>query len=244
MENIDLDKEARHGLTERAKTRMCSVGGVGTGNVLKIENRFFITTCRHVADIYFKQQRPYIILYGNERVNIEKLQYIARTENKYDIAIIEVVEDRKMQAWYERDDFELIDDFRACSFEKTNFFVCGFPEHLSYENEKGIFRMWMSYMTLPHDEKKATEDFIFGKYPMDRDDLVTYEGLRTKLPRAPGLSGAFIYKVSQFTGGKDELWSPAHAKVIAMQTSWNTKNWIKGTNIKHMISLLDKALST
>ncbi|MCH8068521.1 MAG: hypothetical protein IID16_04510, partial [Candidatus Marinimicrobia bacterium] len=99
MENIDLDKEARHGLTERAKTRMCSVGGVGTGNVLKIENRFFITTCRHVADIYFKQQRPYIILYGNERVNIEKLQYIARTENKYDIAIIEVVEDRKMQAW-------------------------------------------------------------------------------------------------------------------------------------------------
>ena len=244
MENIDLDKEATHGFTERTKARMCSVGGVGTGNVLKIENRFLIITCCHVADIYFEQKRPYIILYGNKRIKTEKLQYIARTENKYDIAIIEVVEDCTIQTWYERVDFELIDDFGAYSFEKTNLFVCGFPEHLSYENEKGIFRMWMSYTTLPHDEKKATEDFIFGKYPMDKDNLVTYNGLRTKLPRAPGLSGAFIYKVSQFTGDMDELWTPAHAKVIAIQTSWNTKSWIKGTNIKHMFSLLDKALST
>ena len=55
MQNIDLDKEARHGLTERAGARMCSVGGVGTGNVLKIDDRLLIVTCRHVSDFYLQQ---------------------------------------------------------------------------------------------------------------------------------------------------------------------------------------------
>jgi len=241
---INIDNEIRHGLAERAKTRICFVGGVGTGNVLNIGNRFFITTCRHVADIYFQKQLPYIILYGNKRINTENLQYTARTEKKYDIAIIEVLEEHTMQAWYEKDDFELIDDFSPYLFEKTNLFVCGFPEDLKDENEEGIFHSWMSYMTILHEKKITTEDFIFGKYPMNRDDLVTYEGSRTHLPTALGLSGAFIYKVNQYAGDKDEIWTPAYAKVIAMQTSWNEKNWIKGTNIKHLFALFDKALLT
>ena len=56
---------------------------------------------------------------------------MARTEKQYDTAIIEGVEDRELHAWYERDDFELIEDFTVYSFEKTNLFVCGFPDHLS-----------------------------------------------------------------------------------------------------------------
>jgi hypothetical protein len=142
---------------------------------------------------------------------------------------------------YNLDDFEVISDISDHSFEDTNLFICGFPSHLRYEKEEGNYNVWISYMTLPDEDVSHTEDFVYARYQIGQEDNVTSDGLRTLLPNAPGLSGAFVLKVMPFDCSMPELWNPSvNSRIIAMQISWNKRTWIKASNIKQLLGLLDQ----
>ena len=220
------------------------MGSLGTGNLLRHDNRLFIATCLHVAEKYFRLKRPYVILRGNTRIHTEELELVSRTNDQIDMALIRIAGAYSSVAAYEPDDFEIIQDFSKYSFEEANLFLCGFPEHLSFEREDGYHHVWMSYMTLPDDGASHTEDFIYASYEMKKDDNVTSDGLRTLLPKAPGISGSFVLKVTPFDVNSPQLWTPSMAKVIAMQVSWNQKTWIKASNIKHLFGLLNRSNGT
>jgi len=102
-----LEKEVRHTLGEYAKSRMCSMSGIGTGNLVRFEQRLYIATCRHVADAYFHHNRPYIVLRGNTRIHSDQLEYVVRTNKQIDIALIEVKSEHPHLTAYELDNFEI-----------------------------------------------------------------------------------------------------------------------------------------
>ncbi len=241
-----LDRQARRALNQRVKSRICYVvQGVGTGNLLRYDGRVFIATCKHVADAFFRVQRGYIILQGNTRIYANKLRYADphKTDDETDIAILEVIDEHVLpDAYkaYEVDDFELIDDFSAYSFDNTNLMVCGYPSQLKDARKNGVYNMPMSYHTIPYSKKASDEDFLYCAYPMELENIKTSSGSKIKLPRAPGLSGSFVLKVTRYLGEQEKIWTPNLAKVIAMQIAWDFKNYLKCSNIKLMFALLDK----
>jgi len=60
------------------------------------------------------------------------------------------------------------------------------------------------------------------------------------LPAALGLSGSFILKMRQFEGPKTQMWLPSFTKIIAVQQSWDKKSFVKGSNAKHVLTLLQE----
>jgi len=98
----------------------------------------------------------------------------------------------------------------------------------------------MSYMTIKSKNRKSEENFIYLDYEVKKEQKIIHEKeIKSLLPKAPGLSGAFIFKLDRFEGGKNELWHPSFAKAIAVQSSWDEKSWIKGSNIKYLYQLLN-----
>ncbi len=238
---VQLDRQTRHALNLWVKSRSCYVRAIGTGNLLRYDGRVFIATCRHVADEFFQMQSGrYIILQKNKRIYDKQLRYAAFTDDETDIGIIEVIGECELPAAYEFKDFELIDDFSAYSFDNTNLVVCGYPSQLKDERENGVYNMPMSYHTIPYSKKPSDKDFLYCAYPMELENIETSSGSKIKLPRAPGLSGSFVLKVTRYLGEQEKIWTPNLAKVIAMQIKWDFKNYLKGSNIKHMFTLLDK----
>ncbi len=236
-----VERETRRALTEFASTRICSVGGEGTGNLIRHGGNLYVATCKHVADYYFKHKRPYIFNRENSRVISDNIEYAGCTDDRIDIALLKLVTDPGWQA-YELNDLEPIEDFSTHSFDRTNLLIVGLPAGLSYSTDIGRYHRSLSYLTIP-DSQAGSSDFLFAQYSPDRD-LLTGDGLSIRLPPANGLSGAFILRVRPFTGDDASLWSPEEAKVVAIQVSWNKKTWIKGSSVTHLFSLLEQSRTT
>ena len=243
-ENIDLDSLAQTAMTERIRSRLCSVGGIGTGNLVYFQGRRFIVTCRHVADSFFSGNGPYVILRDNQRIQRTDVEYVDRTNDEIDTAIIEILDDELECEFFEERDLKVIDDFSEYPLDEVNLLFCGFPSHLSRETEQGIGHMWMSYMTLVSEERQPSENFLYCSYEMEEPVNLNKEDVKTKLPRAPGLSGAFMLEVAPHEGDQADLWSPDDVKVIALQRSWDRHSWVKGVNVKHAVKLMENEVST
>ena len=70
-----IGKYARDSLINYARERMCIIGGIGTGNLLKLDNKLFIITCRHVTDLFFNHKQLVITLKSNKKIEQENLYY-------------------------------------------------------------------------------------------------------------------------------------------------------------------------
>ena len=191
----DLEYQARHALTEFARSRTCSLGGIGAGNVLRVRDRAFIVTAKHVADEFYRLKRPRIIFYHNYKVLSEQLEYICSTDDNLDIALITVNNLNAEVVSYGYEDFDFIDDFRTYNFDRVTLQVCGFPKQLQRKSETNLFYSWMSYRTTPCPHPPATKDFLFCHYPMNSPVQDSRAGDEVVLPSAPGLSGGFILKM-------------------------------------------------
>jgi hypothetical protein len=237
----ELEYQAWHGLTEYAKARTCSLGGVGTGNVVRLNGHTFIVTARHVADTFYELKRPQVIFHRNLKIASRQTTYSAKTDDTLDIALIALRDlDAEVSA-YEDDDFEFIDDFERYDFNGVNLQVCGFPEQLQQATKKDLFYSWMSYVTVVCSDPSATRDFLFCHYPMEFSVQDSRRLDKVALPAARGLSGAFILKVRPHDSDSPEIWSPTAAKVIAIQIAWNKRSYIKCSNICHLTTLLHEA---
>ena len=235
-----LNNKVHNAITERVRTRICEIGD-STGNIIKYDGKVYIVTCRHVADYFFKEDKSYIPLKNGNRIPFNQLKYSACTNIDLDIALIEVIDNDFIHEYYENHDFEIINDFGQYDFSKIYFFICGFPEQLSINKGTTKKIVYFSYGANISNDLPSNEDFIYLHY---KQESVTTEDLLTKLPPAPGLSGAFILKVKTFEGRQTDIWQPSFAKIIAIQTSWNKKDRLKATNIKHLFKLLKKTKST
>ncbi len=237
----DLEYQARHSFTEYARSRTCSLGGVGTGNVLRVHGRTFIVTAKHVAASFYELKRPRAIFHRNHKVPSQRLEYVSSTDDNLDIALIAVHDLNAEVVAYEYNDFEFINDFGAYSFDRVNLQVCGFPEQLQHETESALFYSWMSYTTIPCSYPPPTKDFLYCHYPMASPVQKSSTGDNLALPAAPGLSGAFILKMQGYVDSSTPIWSPTAAKVIAIQIEWDKKNYIKCSNIINLKPMLDDA---
>jgi hypothetical protein len=142
---------------------------------------------------------------------------------------------------YDYDDFEFIDDFERYDFNGVNLQVFGFPEQLQEEAENGLFYSWMSYVTVVCSNPSPTRDFLFCRYPMESPVRDSRRLDKTALPAARGLSGAFILMVRPHDGDSPAIWTPTAAKIVAIQTAWNKRSYIKSSNITHLKTLLGEA---
>lgn len=238
----ELTREAEKGLANYIKARTCCIPGIGTGNIVRAQGRTFIATCRHVADYYFSLDKPYVVLFKNERIPKARLNYIVATKKEIDIALIEVVGDTPQALAYELDSFEIIENFSSYPLDKDDLWLIGFPGELRVEDEHGNWNYWMRYSTIPYEHKPSSEDFLFLSYPIGaKKVLESTTGAPTELPEAPGLSGSFILKIVPFDVRSADLWAPSLAKVIAMQIAWDEQNFLVCSNIKHLFELLEYA---
>ena len=224
--------------TEFARSRTCSLGGIGTGALLRVRDRAFILTAKHVADGFYKLKRPRIICRHNYKILSQQLRYVSSTDDRLDIALIAVNDLNAEVVSYGYDDLEFIDDFRTYNFDRVNLQVCGFPEQLQRKSETDLFYSWMRYTTTPCLDPPATKDFLFCHYRMCSPVRDSHTGDKVTLPAAYGLSGAFVLKIPAQADQSEAIWSPTAAKVIAIQIAWDKKNYIKCSNIVHVKPML------
>ena len=237
----ELEYQARHSLSEYAKARTCSLGGVGTGNVVRVNGEAFVVTAKHVADTFYELKRPQIIFHHNVKIASRQTSYSARTDDTLDIALIALHDlDAEVPA-YDYDDFEFIDDFQKYDFNGVDLQVFGFPEQLQHETESDLFYSWMSYVTIICSDPPPTSDFLFCQYPMETPVQDSRRLDKAPLPAARGLSGAFILKVRSHDSRSSAVWSPTAAKIIAIQIAWDKRSYIRCSNIAHFKTLLHQA---
>lgn len=237
--NFDqIENTMKTALMERSKLRTCYIND-STGNLLSYNNKKYIITCRHVADDFFNKKMPYVLLRDNKKIYTKNLIYQSRTNGELDIAIIEIIGHDEINYLYTKEDFEIIDDFSQNLNKKISYFIFGYPFQLKYEDNGKEIILWMSYLTVKNMLVLSTKDFIYLDYQRESEkNIIVEKGLKTILPKASGLSGAFIFKIEQFKEDKSILWLPSIAKIVAIQSGWNEKSWLKGSNTKHLFELL------
>jgi hypothetical protein len=231
-----LDNVTHTALIERMKQKICLLNDA-VGNLFKFNNKLFIVTCKHVADGFFHQNNPYIILRDNTRIYSENLKYVASSNDSIDIALIEILNRKQINEYFETFDLQIIEDFNNSELENSVFFIFGFPKQLHFSKDEKEYIPWMSYMTIKSKNVKSDTDFLYLDYDRNSEKNILIEKeLKTILPKAPGLSGALIFRIDRIDN--KEIWHPSLAKAIAIQSTWNGENWIKGSNIKCLNQLL------
>ena len=235
----EIENSMKSALMERSKIRSCFINE-STGNLFGYNDKKYIITCRHVADDFFMNKKQYVLLRDNKKIFKDELKYFARTNEHIDIAVIEILKQDDVTNYYTIEDFELINDFNQAGIEETSYFIFGYPAQLTFEKDTREFILWMSYLTTKSESISSTTDFLYLDYTRESEkNIITEKGIKTILPKAGGLSGAFIFKVESFKEQKEKLWLPSVAKIVAIQSSWKT-NWLKGCNTKYLFELLDR----
>ena len=172
MEDKLLKDVVHHAIQERIKPRCCAISDA-TGNILKYKNKFYIITCKHVADYFFNRnnQNNYVILRDNSRIYSDKLKYIAATDNKIDadIALIEILDASHIEDYFEECDLQIVNDFKDTNSEYSFFFIFGFPEQLYFYKDNKQYIPHFSYGTNKSTIRNSDENFIYLEYIMNKE---------------------------------------------------------------------------
>lgn len=212
---------------------------IGTGNFLKVAQNYFILTCKHVADIFFTSRVATAINIDGQKISQKELDYIDKANDVIDFALIKAPNDNsKVKDFYELSDFNLIENFNKYKFQKEDLYLTGMNGELAKKKNDGFMLVPFSYMATPYnDNKESTEDFLYIDYPNSPSEIITtYD--KGILPYAGGLSGSFIFKTKGFIKG--EFWTASrNSKIIAMQTATSRGKYLKCSNIKHLLEMLE-----
>ena len=236
--HLNIDDFKRQSLIEYAKSKTCIVGGIGTGNLVLINDKIYIVTCQHVAKEFFKNNRSVVTLYSNKKLKQSELKYISNSE-LYDIALIEILVQIGSEQFYELTDFIFIDDFAKYNFEQSDIHLLGFPFEFRIEDNLNIARYWFSYLSIPM-LNKTEKDFLYCDYPLNKNSTYFESNYNTKLPSAPGLSGSFVQIISNPNYKEEDIWSINFVKVVAMQIAWDEKSYLKCVNINQLKYLINQ----
>jgi hypothetical protein len=95
--------------------------------------------------------------------------------------------------------------------------------------------------------------FVIGAFPyLTRTRVKNYDGSAAhdlyleyvsnenpasgrKLPKAPGMSGCGMWLINSRS---DALWTPEHARLVAVQRSWREGEYLRGTLIRHWLEMM------
>lgn len=166
-----LDNVTHMALIERMKQKICLLNDA-VGNLFKFNNKLYVVTCKHVADGFFYQNHPYLLLRDNTRIYSENLKYVSSSNDSIDIALIEILNRSQINECFEPFDLQIIEDFNNNELENSVYFILGFPKQLHFTKDEKEFIPWMSYMTIKSKNVKSDANFLYLDY--DRNSEKKY----------------------------------------------------------------------
>lgn len=237
-----ITKESLIAINESLKNKVVAMGQHGTGNLLKIESKFYIVTCKHVA-LEFNKSTIFkkVILKGNLRIPFERLNYLGDTDEEIDIAIYEIIGDLNNVAYYELNDFEIISNFLTHEWGNTLFIFSGLPATLVETVPKGYLLPPMRYLTMLSKSKPQEKDFLYLEYNEGNVQENELNGENVVVPKPHGISGSFILTFPERYIKVDEIWEPSYLKIVALEHRYlKSGNYLKCSNIIHLFELMKK----
>ena len=237
LEGNPIEKQLNTILKEKFRRHICSIlydhgKSVGTGNLIKHNDQLFILTCRHIAiDAYASKSFEIIfptnkVVHGNQIALFRKYKYD-------DIALLRIeepnpqVEDLVPLTLSE---FTTSADLRIFSQSNSQIVLGGFPVDLARQDiSKGTTPILKAllFQTMPPIGKRQTKARIYLEYQPENTNT-------RYLPDAPGLSGAGIWYVPV----NNQILSPTHWKIIAIQSAWKRGEYIVGTTVRKIFEWL------
>lgn len=242
MDNQELiEKEAINSITEYLKDRSVLLAE-GTGNLLKIDNKFYIVTCKHVADKFMKHDTyRYAVLRDNNRIMKENLSYLGATNDEIDIAILGIKDEFIYRAYSSLEDFEIIEDFSQHNWQHEHFILYGTPGDLVQQIPEGYGYEYLRYITVASRSKNHSKNFLYLDYREKVEVINDLNGEVLPMPHPSGLSGTFIYTLPIPKLKKEEIFNPYFVKIIAVQSAYSQQNnYLKASNVSKLFELMKK----
>ena len=225
----------------------------GTGTLFRIAHRYFVVTAAHVLKDAHKYDVPLRIL---EKEPGTKLMQVVgdfhcfkpnQGNDLYDLAVREL--DQPMVDFLKGYQFvQLLDIDTKQTVEDDLYVVCGFPTKLASEarvGEPGFSLTRFFALTYPHggstDDLPNFDSQCHIVLDARRKFAAELIGTGPMPDNLEGISGCSIWKTNLMTVGRDK-WTPAHARIIAVQTQVYPKaQLIRGTMWKVAAKLFHDA---
>ena len=238
---MDVTEIIFDGLTQSFGKKVCALGysdgsaiDHGTGHILQINNHFYIITCKHVADVFFRLDTAELEIYSERVYPKADLEYISSSES-LDIAVIGFRSLPNIEHYFDETDLQIIPDYGEFNFDSYATVVLGFPGDMS-ELVAGRRELSpLAYFTGPLETKISGSDFIYLDFPYAVGDIHVTGSITTS-PRPKGMSGGPVLLIPSVN--KTGVWLLSDTKLIAVQTAWDGKSYLKATNIRHVVDLI------
>ena len=242
-EEIQKNIESMAAIQDYLQKRTCviftkidgKVDALGSGTILKIGEKYFVSTAAHVIN----QSNPSQIRIGSELVNN---QYFKITDYRY---IGGGEEEKEDLAWFEVEppnDGQLTNIIFDSEFHtETKYYedvylISGYPECLiparTSQNPHTLQIAHFFYQTRLVDPEKWTREFdkdynLLLEY---KKEMVLPDNSLTRIPYAKGISGGGIWYYDQNT---------RKIRLTGIQIGWDGENEIiYGIQIKHWLQYL------
>lgn len=217
---------------------------IGTANVVRYQGKFFILTCKHVADAAFAADSARLIFHDHPAVDRQCLIYLDKTTDELDMALIGFSTEQAFHDFHDIAALASVEDFSSHPFEDECLHIYGYPGEYA-ESAPGQRKFQgFSFMTNPHGTVQSTKDFLYCEYPAGLDEIDTSHASK-RLPAPYGLSGSFIFLVEGFREEKPIWAADGSSGIVAMQSATFQQadggyKYLKGVNVSHGMAMLEK----
>lgn len=230
------------GLTKSYGYMVCALGfsdgstiDHGTGFLLTKGDDFYIITCKHVADAFFASNIAQAEIYPERTYEKSDLEYIESSSSSLDLAVIGFRSTQMIEHCFREEYLRIIPDFNNFDFDPHATVVLGMPHDMS-ERVGGTKELYpLAFLTGPLVTKASDKDFLFLDYPFSAGEIFVANAITTS-PRPNGMSGGPVLLVPDVN--QSGIWSLSDTRLIAIQTSWDTKTYLKATSAKYVWDLI------
>lgn len=240
--NAQVEKIVR----EKFRRYICSIFYIrsdgeqklGTGNLIKHNGQVYILTCNHVVEDVVSSN--YLeISFSNSATLINGQVSLFQRDQNDDLALLKVSEDFDLKDLVPLtlEDFSNSTDLRTICNKQAVFLVVGFPADIVVQSKptsllelKPLF-----YQTSSLLSRRPTKTKMYLEYPYGNEHGIG-------LPRAPGISGAGIWKIPPMLPSNG-VWSPTSWRLVSIQHAWNEgeysgESYIVGSRISRLFDWL------
>lgn len=224
----------------------------GTGSLLRVAQRHFLVTAAHVVN-GIREHGYKFVVFGKERGYIELVgpfqclrRDSANGHDQFDLTIWEL--DKEVVEFLADYDFvNLLDVDTSEVFGPDLYCVCGFPAELSTDGNVDGTPIGFTphyFLSYPYQgDVSQLPEYDSGCHLLlhgQPSDAVAIVG-SGNLPKLNGISGCSIWKTNYLAIGPED-WTPAHAKIVAVETGvYRVEKAIKATIWKSVATLIYKA---
>ncbi len=229
----------------------------GTGVLLQIGNRNFVTAAAHVLDYPAIHEIHYLTV--DESGNPIPLHFMKvvtspipsgcqlkdsdmRDDDPWDIGIAELSSEtaNNLRTSWRFAQFREIDPY--CDTSQGTYLVVGYPFALTNSNTaaRTTETRLLRYITGVYKGDRDSRDMkaqILLEFP---EQNLTSEGNATAVPHPRGLSGCGIWRLSDIVQPSTQ-WTSSDIKLVGIQHRWRpSRRYLVGTPVRHAMQLIYK----